>query len=102
MSAKTLNFAAGKRPRTQHTGEFGMSVRRDDWGLGIGSRLLDALINWARSSGIVTKINLRVRTDNERAMALYRAKGFILEGTISRDLCVNGRYYDHDWMGLEL
>ena len=97
-----LNFAAGKRPRTQHTGEFGMSVRRDFWGLGIGSRLLDALIDWAQTSGIVTKINLRVRTDNERALALYRAKGFILEGKISRDFRVNGTYFAHYWMGLEL
>lgn len=97
-----LSFAAGGRPRTRHAGELGKSVRKECWGLGIGSRLLDSLIDWARESGIVTKLNLRVRTDNDRAISLYRHKGFAIEGTIRRDFRINGKYFDHYWMGLEL
>lgn len=97
-----LSFAAGRRPRLRHTGEFGLSVRKAYWGLGIGSLLVDALLDWARSTGIVTKINLRVRTDNRRAMALYEQKGFVIEGTIRREILLDGTYYDHHWMGLEL
>lgn len=97
-----LHFEAGKRPRVRHAGEFGMSVSKQHWGLGIGSLLLDALIDWARGTGIVTKINLRVRTDNRRAMLLYERKGFVFEGTIRKEMHLNGKYYDHHIMGLEV
>ena len=98
----SLVFSAGRRPRIRHSGEFGMSVRRQYWGLGIGSFMLDTLIDWARGTQIVKKINLRVRTDNERAIALYERKGFVIEGTISKQVFIDGAYFDHHWMGLEL
>jgi len=98
----TLDFSAGQRPRLRHSGELGMSVRKDYWSLGIGSLMLDALIDWAKQTGIFKKINLRVRTDNNRAIALYKRKGFLNEGTIRREMFVNGTYFDHYWMGLEL
>jgi RimJ/RimL family protein N-acetyltransferase len=98
----TLNFSAGRRPRVRHCGELGMSVRKEYWGLGIGSLMLETLITWARETQIVTKINLRVRTDNRRAILLYESKGFVKEGTIRREMLLDGEYYDHHWMGLEL
>lgn len=98
----TLNFSAGRRPRTRHSGEFGLSVRKPHWGLGIGSWMIDALVDWARDTQIVKKINLRVRTDHHRAVLLYQRKGFVKEGTISREILLNGRYFDQDCMGLEL
>jgi RimJ/RimL family protein N-acetyltransferase len=97
-----LNFSAGRRPRVRHSGEFSMSVRKQYWGLGIGSLMLDMLIEWARSTQIVKKINLRVRTDNQRAVLLYERKGFVREGTIHKEILFDGKFYDHHWMGLEL
>jgi RimJ/RimL family protein N-acetyltransferase len=79
-----------------------MSVRKQVWGLGIGSLMLDTLIDWARHTQIVKKINLRARTDNQRAIELYKRKGFVIEGTIRREIFLNGKYFDHHWMGLEL
>jgi RimJ/RimL family protein N-acetyltransferase len=96
-----IAFAGGHRPRTRHTGVLGITVRRSHWGQGIGSALLDALIDWARSSG-VSKIDLRVRTDNHRAISLYRRKGFVIEGTITRTSRVHGNDHDDHAMGLEL
>ncbi len=98
----SLSFSAGSRPRIQHTGEFGMSVRKEYWGLGIGSAMLDTLLEWSRETGIIFKINLRVRTDNQRAIKLYERKGFVREGTICKEIRLDGKYYDHHWMGLEL
>lgn len=97
-----LTFSGGRRPRLRHSGEFGMSVRKQVWGLGIGSLMLDALIAWARETRIVEKINLRVRTDNRRAISLYQRKGFVIEGTIRKEVFLNGQYFDYHWMGLEL
>jgi RimJ/RimL family protein N-acetyltransferase len=95
----TLHFTAGQRPRVRHSGELGMSVRKPYWGLGIGSRLLEVLIAWAAGTGVITKLNLRVRADNQRALALYRRYGFTEEGRLSRELFLNGSYYDLIWMG---
>jgi RimJ/RimL family protein N-acetyltransferase len=98
----TLNFSAGRRLRVRHTGEFGMSVQKQFWGRGIGSLMLDVLIGWAKQTHVVTKINLRVRTDNQRAIQLYERQGFVKEGTIQKELLLDGKYYDNYWMGLEL
>ena len=64
--------------------------------------MLDRLLDWARRSGIVTKINLRVRVDNLRAIRLYERKGFVREGTVSREALVDGEYFSDHHMGLEL
>jgi RimJ/RimL family protein N-acetyltransferase len=98
----SLTFQAGKRPRVRHVGEFGISVLQDYWGLGIASALIDALVAWAREGGVVRKIDLRVRADNTRAIALYEHKGFVVEGRLSNEICVDGVYYDHLCMGLDL
>jgi len=64
--------------------------------------MLDTFIEWARGTGFVKKINLRVRTDNSRAIRLYGRKGFVIEGTIRREMLLRGQYFDHYWMGLQL
>ncbi len=98
----TLSFEAGIRPRNRHTGEFGVTVLEKYWGNGIATVLIRALIEWAENGGIIKKINLRVRTDNRRAVLLYEKLGFIIEGKIIKELMINQKYYDHYWMGLEL
>ena len=97
----TLNFTSGRRARVRHSGEFSLSVRQAYWGLGIGGFMMDALIAWAQGHQI-SKINLRVRADNARGVALYEHKGFAIEGTLRREIYIDGRYFDHYWMGLLL
>lgn len=100
--AGVLTFAGSPRPRLRHTGEHGLSVRKADWGQGVGGAMLDALIGWARATGVITKLNAKVRTDNDRALALHRKKGFVVEGTISRELQIGGVYFSQHCLGLEL
>jgi len=95
----SISFIGGNRPRTQHAGELGMSVLRLAWGRGIGSTLLEVLEDWCRRNGRFTKLNLRVRTDNLRAIELYTRLGFEKEGVLRRELKVNGNYRDLLWMG---
>lgn len=104
----TVHFSAGQKIRIRHSGEFGMSVSKQYWGQGIGSLMLDTLIDWAKQTNIdwakqtniIRKINLRVRTDNRRAVQLYRKKGFQEEGILSNEMFVDGYYYDLYAMGL--
>lgn len=95
-----LGYSGGHRQRTQHTGEMGVTVRKEHWGQGIASMLIDALIFWAERAAVVTKIDLLVRADNERAIRLYERKGFEREGRIRRSLCIRDTYHDTLAMGL--
>jgi ribosomal-protein-alanine N-acetyltransferase len=52
-----------------------MAVAQDRWGMGIGTRLLEALIDEARRR-CCTEMFLEVRADNTRAQRLYRGHGF--------------------------
>ena len=97
-----LNFSAGLRERTAHTGEFGISVLKQYWGNGIGEELLKYLINWCKVSGIIRKINLRVRTDNTVGISLYKKLGFQEQGLIKRDFLIDGKFYDSLSMGLQI
>lgn len=67
-----LNFNGGRRQRVQHTGEFGISVKREFWNNGIAEKLIENLILWAKGNDIVTKLNLRVREDNDKAISCIR------------------------------
>jgi RimJ/RimL family protein N-acetyltransferase len=95
-----LNFSGGQRKRTAHAGEFGVSLLREYWGKGVGEELVRHLIEWSRGSGIIRKINLRVRTDNKRGITLYRKLGFEEEGILRRDFQIDGVFYDALLMGL--
>ena len=96
----SVSYDGGRRPRTQHTGELGISVRKEYWGQGVGTVLMDLLIEWARANRTVTKLNLRVRVDNDRAIRLYESYAFEVEGTVRRDMLIDGVYHDHLLMGL--
>ncbi|MBO8129767.1 MAG: GNAT family N-acetyltransferase [Peptococcaceae bacterium] len=97
-----LNFTGDTKPRKRHTGEFGVSVLRAYWDLGIGTQLVKYLISWAQASNVIRKINLRVREDNHRAIKLYSKLGFIKEGIITREFLVDGKFYDAVFMGLQI
>jgi putative acetyltransferase len=68
------------RPRVNHRAEIGMMVR-DDWqGKGVGTAMMQAVIDLADRWLNLTRIELTVFTDNEPAIALYRKFGFEIEG----------------------
>lgn len=96
-----LNFSGGTRTRTSHRGEFGISVAKKYWELGIATAMLEHLIKWAREHKIA-KIDLMVREDNERAIKLYEKFGFKHEGRISRYFKLDRKFYGVIYMGLEL
>lgn len=100
--AGLLSFRGEKRQRVRHSGEFGISVQRKYWNLGVGAYLLSYLIDWARAGNILRKINLHVRVDNLSAIHLYKKHGFVVEGRTTRSLYVRGEFIDSYIMGLEI
>lgn len=88
-------------PRFAHRRELAVSVRRSHWGRGIGTGLIEQLIDFSRDTGAEI-IWLEVRSDNERAKALYRKLGFQCFGTFPDFFKIGGAYYDADYMTLNL
>lgn len=67
--------AVGSRRKVAHRARFGISVLKEQWGMGIGRVLMESCIDCARRAGY-TQLELDVVADNERAMSLYRRAGF--------------------------
>ena len=65
----------GKHDKTKHRAEFGISVDRAYWGLGIGRALTEACIECAKAAGYA-QLELRAVADNKTALALYESAGF--------------------------
>ena len=87
------------RPRVRHVADLGLSVRKAFWGSGIGAALCTTIFAEGKRVG-VTKIALRVRADNERAIRLYERLGFAHEGRLAGTFLVNGIEFDELVMGL--
>jgi ribosomal protein S18 acetylase RimI-like enzyme len=88
-------------PVYAHVGHLGMGMLPGYRGRGIGERLLRASIDAARSAGF-ERIELSVYAANERAAALYRKVGFVMEGTRVRGKKLDGDYDDVHIMGMLL
>jgi len=85
-----------------HVGSLGMMVARQHRRQGIGGRLLDEGLRWARASRL-HKVDLGVWPHNAAAIALYRSRGFTVEGRLRRHYRrANGELWDMVAMGLVL
>ena len=71
--------ALGTKYKVRHHAEFGISVAREFWGLGIGFALMDACIKCARQAGY-TQLELNVVAENTRAVSMYQKAGFMEYG----------------------
>ena len=89
-----LSLYVYPEPRMRHAGHFGMAVR-DDWqGKGVGTKLLESAIDLADNWWGLTRLDLRVFVDNAAAIALYRKFGFEIEGTHEQFALRDGEYVD--------
>ncbi|MCL4265275.1 MAG: GNAT family N-acetyltransferase [Anaerolineae bacterium] len=87
-----------QNPRERHAAGLGMMVHPDYWGRGIGSQLLDALVNLAGNWLQLTRVELEVNTDNLAAIRLYEKLGFVIEGTHRLHAYGDGRMADSHFM----
>lgn len=97
-----LTFTGRDLERVRHTGEVGLIVSKAYWNKGVGKSMMKTLHKWALENPVISKIDLRVRLSNRRAISLYESLGYQVEGWIRRAVKINGEYDDHFWMGKEL
>lgn len=88
-----LDFANGHRQRIAHTGDMGISVAKIYRHLGIGTALLQTLIDWAASTSFIEKINLQVHSTNHNAIKAYLKNGFRIEGVRKNELKYSEQQY---------
>lgn len=94
-----LGFSGNGRKRLKHHGRFGIAILKEYWGIGLGSVLMEEMIEWANQNSI-EKITLEVDEDNERGLALYKKYGFKEEGLLIKDKKMkDGRYKNTILMG---
>lgn len=86
------------RSRTAHRGELSICIRRSWWHRGVGSTLMERLLEQASQKGL-RKIDLEVREDNVHALRLYEKFGFLREGIHRRMFCDGDRFVDGLYMG---
>ena len=71
--------AIGMKYKIKHRAEFGISVAKEFWGLGIGQALMAACIECARAAGYI-QLELNVVAENTRALSMYKKAGFVEYG----------------------
>ncbi|MCL2408149.1 MAG: GNAT family N-acetyltransferase [Oscillospiraceae bacterium] len=87
-----LYVSAGHRQR--HSAGIGMAVHTNFQGMGIGTKLMQTLLDIADNWLMLVRVELTVYVDNEKAIALYKKFGFSVEGTMKKASIRNGTYMD--------
>ena len=87
-----LGLMPDQHPRRRHVGTFGMGVREDYQGRGIGSKLMQAALDLADNWLNLIRLELEVFTENTPAIALYKKYGFHIEGESAAYAFRNGEY----------
>lgn len=96
-----FRYYGGRSPKVQHVGEIGISIAAEFRNDGIGTKLFEYTINWARRKNY-KKLCLSVFSSNKIAMHLYEKFGFQVEGVRKEQFKVGDNYVDEVMMGLFL
>ena len=83
--------------RTRHSVTIVIGIIQAFTGQGIGTSLFVVMEEWARKKHL-HRLELTVMTDNVVGIALYKKRGFEIEGTRKDAYLVNNRYVDEYMM----
>lgn len=90
-----ISFRNGNRRKLAHHGIFGIAVREEWRGGGVGTALIAALLDWAAAHPTLERVDLGVFASNTRARQLYRRMGFVRMGRAPRHFKLGpGEYTD--------
>ena len=95
-----LDFSTIRRERLSHIGDFGVSVLPGFQKNGIARTMIQMLLDWALKNPKVEKVNLKVSSNNPKAVRLYESLGFEKEGQMKNEIKLeDGTYVDTILMG---
>jgi RimJ/RimL family protein N-acetyltransferase len=96
-----LSLSRDPHPASHHVADLGLMVAESHRRRGIGKRLLEEAVTWARGVGI-RKLELHVFPWNESALRLYESFGFEREGYRKRHYVRGDELVDAILMALEV
>ncbi|WP_306486745.1 MULTISPECIES: GNAT family N-acetyltransferase [Abiotrophia] len=80
-------------PAQAHVAEIGVCLIAEYWGYGIGSLLMETMLDFAQGVGLRV-LHLEVIADNLPAIGLYKKFDFQERGRLTQRVARGGRYYD--------
>lgn len=85
LSLKQIN-------QTHKTADFGIYIMEAFRGKGYAKEAINILMDYCKYEKSLRKIKLSVLENNTNAVRLYEILGFICEGTLKEEVCVDGKY----------
>lgn len=82
-----------KQEKYKHVGNLTLSLLDLDLMESIGKELISRMLLACKSKGIIRKVNLQVREDLFHTQEIYKSLGFYEEGSLARDICLNGMFF---------
>ena len=86
-----------KIKRFSHRAEISLTVLKEYWGRGIGSRLMEMMLDFCKKSG-VHSVSLYARADNFGAISLYKKFGFETVGVYKDYFLIKNETFDAVFM----
>lgn len=62
----------------QRTGEVGIAIQKNYWHQGLGTAMMDEIVNWGQNFSSLDKLTLTVVDNNINAIKLYQKVGFTI------------------------
>jgi putative acetyltransferase len=93
-----IALTQAQRPRLIHSGTFGLAVHDDYHGMGIGSLMIETVLDLADNWLNLLRLHIEVNTDNKAAIALYSKYGFDIEGEALCSAFRDGEYISTYYM----
>jgi L-phenylalanine/L-methionine N-acetyltransferase len=93
----TVGLTVNANPRTRHSGSIGIMIHKDYQNMGVGTALMQAIIDIADNWLMLIRVELGVFEDNERAIHLYEKFGFEKEG-LKRLAAIRQGKYENEYL----
>ncbi len=92
-----IEASGGEYRRNRHSAHLVIGILQVFAGQGIGTRLFIALEAWAHQLHL-HRLELTVMAHNQAGIALYKKRGFEIEGVRRHSMFVDGNYIDEYYM----
>lgn len=97
-----IDLTGSRRQVMQHTAVIGMGMIESWRGIGLGTALMEQIIDWAKENPLLELIWLQAYTANSSAIQLYKKMGFVENGILPQFFKNGDVYYDNLTMSLKV
>lgn len=85
--------------RHHNKAEYGIFIgEADARGRGVGTAAAKLMLQYCFEEAGLHRVYLRAFAENKQAIGSYEKAGFVREGLLKDDVCIDGKYRDIVWM----